>query len=75
MVDRNVEVDVAHPGENRLANFVISPKMERRILINEPMQTEPDLVFLRLRFGDDRHLDRGRRERRRDESRVIATVG
>src|SRR6202453_5216984 len=64
-VDQHLEVEFTHPGDDRLAGFLVGPDLEGRVLFGEPLDrgAQPLLVALGLRL--DGHVDDRRRERHR----------
>ena len=71
-IDDDVDVRVAHRGEDRLAGALLATDADRGLLLAEPMERLAELVEvgLRLRFDGDlerrrRELDGGQRDRLR----------
>ena len=61
-VDDDVDLGVAHGGQDRLAGSILAMDPDRRLLLLEPMERLPELVEIGLRLRLDRHLERRRRE-------------
>src|SRR6266511_496248 len=72
-VDDDLEVELAHAGDDRLAGLFVAPHAERRILLREPSEGLGQLVLVSLRLRLDRDGDDRIRERHRlepDRSRL-----
>ena len=55
-VERNLHVRLAEPGKDRLATTRIAGDPQRRIFLDQPLQSRPHLVEVGLGLG----MDRGR---------------
>ena len=77
-VDDDLEVQLAHPGDERLPGLLVGRDAEGRILLGEAREADRELVLVGLRLrldgdGDDRLRERHRLEhdrRRLDGERV-----
>jgi hypothetical protein len=61
-VDDHVEVQLAHPGDERLAALGIGLDPEGRVLLGQALEGDAHLVLVGLRLGLDLDLDDGLRE-------------
>src|SRR5204863_7599186 len=43
-LDRDLDVDLAHPGKKLLAGLLVTAEHERRVLLRKPAQRRPDLL-------------------------------
>ncbi len=68
-LDRNLDVDLAHAGEQLLPGLLVAAQPQRRILLTETPKRLRDLVLvaLRLRGDGEAHHRVGEPERRRFE--------
>src|SRR5436190_3377538 len=66
-VDDDLEVQLAHAGDQRLAGLLVAADAERRILLGEPLQPGAQLVLVGLGLRLDGDRDHGIRERHRLE--------
>src|SRR3954464_854352 len=66
-VDDDLEVQLAHAGDQRLAGLVVGVDAKGRILLAQPLQARAELVLVGLRLRLDRDRDDGIRERHRLE--------
>src|SRR5690348_1706108 len=62
-IDDDVEVQLAHAGDDRLARFLVGAYAEGRILLREARQRHAHLFLVRLGLRLDRHRDHRIRER------------
>ncbi len=58
-VDDDLEVELAHPGDDRLARLRVGVGAERRILVGELLEGAAELVEISLGLGLDRDRDDG----------------
>src|SRR5690606_28851685 len=71
-VDQDLEVQLAHPGDDRLPGLRVQPDTEGRILLGQLAQPRGELVLIRLRLRLDRDLDHRLREAHRlQDHRVV----
>ncbi len=56
-VDDDLEVQLAHAGDDRLAGLLVRTHAERRVLLGELRQRVAELVLLGLGLGLDRDVD------------------
>ena len=61
-VDEDLEVELAHPGDDRLAGLFVGVNPERRVLLRETLEGGAELVGVGLRLRLDRDVDDGGRE-------------
>ena len=66
-VDDDLEVQLAHAGDQRLAGLLVGRDAEGRILLGEALQSGAELVLVALRLRLDRDRDHGLREGHRLE--------
>ena len=66
-VDDDLEVELAHPGDQRLAGLLVGAHAEGRILLGQALQARAELVLVALRLRLDRDRDHRVRERHRLE--------
>ncbi len=68
-LDRDLDVHLAHPGEQLLPGLRVAAQPQRRILLGEPAERLRDLVLVALRLRRDReaHHRLGEADRRRLE--------
>ena len=66
-VDDDLEVQLAHPGDERLPGLLVGRDAEGRVLLGEPLQALAELVLIALRLRLDRDRDHGIGERHRLE--------
>ena len=66
-VDDDLEVQLAHAGDERLARLLVGRDAEGRILLGEALQAGAELVLVGLRLRLDRDRDHRLRERHRLE--------
>src|SRR4051794_14150974 len=74
-VDEDVEVELTHPGDQRLAGLRVGVDPERRVLLGQALQGDPELVLVGLRLGLDLDLDDGLGERDRLEQDRVVGIG
>src|SRR5664280_1136414 len=71
-VDHHLEVELAHPGDDRLAGLLVGVDAEGRVLLGEPLDGDPQLLLVGLRLGLDGLLDdRVRELHRLEHDRVM----
>ena len=58
-VDEDLEVELAHPLDDRLARFMVAGHAERRILASETIERDAHLLLVGLGLGLHRDLDDG----------------
>ena len=56
-VDQDLEVELAHPLDDRLARFMVGGDAERRILARQAVERDAHLLLVGLGLGLDRDLD------------------
>src|SRR5438105_805773 len=56
-VDDDLEVQLAHPGDERLPRLLVGPHAEGRILLGETLEAARELVLVALRLRLDRDRD------------------
>ena len=56
-VDQDLEVELAHPLDDRLAQFMVGGHAERRILARETIERDAHLLLVGLGLGLHRDLD------------------
>ncbi len=61
-VDDDLEMQLAHPADDRLARFFIRRNTERRIFLREPLKRFAELLLICLRLRLDRYVDNRLRE-------------
>ncbi len=61
-VDEDIEVQLTHAGDDRLAGFLVGAHAERRVLLSETTQGNAHLFLVGLGLRLDRHRDDGLRE-------------
>ncbi len=61
-VDQDLEVELAHPLDDRLARFMVGRHAERRILASKAIERDAHLLLVGLGLRFDRELDDGIRE-------------
>ena len=61
-LERDLDVHLAHPGEDLLARLLVAAQAERRILLGEPPDRGRDLLLVALRLRRDREAHDGLRE-------------
>jgi len=66
-VDDDLEVQLAHAGDDRLAGLLVGADAEGRVLLRQPLERRAELVLVALRLGLDRNRDDRLRERHRLE--------
>ena len=74
-VDQDLQVQLAHPGDQRLARLVVELDQERRVLVGQLGQGHGELVLVGLRLRLDGHRDDRGRERHRLEHHRLGRVG
>src|SRR6266508_4310496 len=67
-VDDDLQVQLAHPGDERLPGLVVRPHTEGRILFGQALETRPELVLVALRLRLDCDRDHRLREGHRLEA-------
>ena len=71
-VDDDLEVQLAHARDDRLARLLVRVDAERRIFLRQLRQRDAELVLIRLRLRLDRDVDDGIRELHRlEDDRMI----
>ncbi len=73
-VDDDLEVQLAHAGDDRLAGLVVGVDLERRVFLGQPLQPDAELVLVGLRLGLDGDRDHGLREGDRLQKDRVALV-
>src|SRR6478735_2259199 len=73
-VDQDLEVQLAHAGDDRLAGLFVGLDREGRVLIGEALDRGAQLLLVALRLGLDRDLDHRGRERHRLEHDLVVRV-
>ena len=73
-VDDDLEVQLAHAGDDDLAGLVVGAHAERRVLFREPRERLCELVLVGLRLGLDGQPDDGLGERDRLEQDLVRLV-
>ena len=68
-VDQDVQVELAHAGDDRLAGLLVGADLEGRVLLGEALDRGAQLLLVALGLGLDRDLDHRGRERHRLEDR------
>ena len=58
-VDDDLQVQLAHAGDDRLAGLLVGAHAEGRILLGQPAEGGLELVLIGLRLRLDRHVDHG----------------
>ena len=66
-VDDDLEVQLAHPGDERLPGLLVGAHAERRVLLGEALKARAELVLVALRLRLDRDRDHRLGERHRLE--------
>ena len=61
-LERDLDVHLAHPGEDLLARLLVAAEPERRILLREATDRGRDLLLVAFRLGRDREAHDGLRE-------------
>ena len=56
-VDQDLEVELAHPLDDRLAQFMVGGDAERRVLARQAIERDAHLLLVGLGLGLDRDLD------------------
>jgi hypothetical protein len=56
-VDLDVEMQLAHALDDRLARLLVGADVERRVLVGELVERHRHLLLVGLGLGLDRHLD------------------
>ena len=74
-VDEDVEVELAHPGDERLAALRVGLDPEGRVLLGEALEGDAHLVLVGLRLRLDLDLDDRLREGDRLEQDRVLGVG
>ena len=68
-------MQLAHAGDQRLADLLVGVDAERRVLLGEPLEGDGELVLVGLRLGLDRDLDDRLGERHGlEDDRVAGSV-
>src|SRR5690349_5352166 len=71
-VDDDLEVQLAHAGDDRLPRFLIGRDVERRIFLGQTVQSDAELVLVLSRLGFDRDADNwSRKLHRLEHDRLI----
>ena len=58
-VDQDVEVQLAHAGDDRLTGLFVGVDLERRVFLGEPLDRGAELLLVALGLRLDRDLDHG----------------
>src|SRR4029450_3454472 len=66
-VDDDLEVELTHAGDDRLARLLVRGDAKRRVLLREAAERLGELVLVALRLRLDSDRDHGLRERHRFE--------
>ena len=74
-VDEHVEVELAHPGDERLGRLRVGVDPEGRILLGQALEGERELVLVGLRLRLDLDLDDRLREGHRLEDHAVIGIG
>ena len=61
-VDDHLEVELAHPVDQRLAGLLVGLDLEGRVLLGEAREARRELLLVGLGLGLDRHRDHRLRE-------------
>ena len=61
-VNNDLQMELAHSGNDRLSRFMVCIGAEGRILFSKLCQRDSDLLLSCLRLGLDRNVDNGLRE-------------
>src|SRR3954466_1190233 len=71
-VDQDLQVELAHAGDDRLAGLLVGLDREGRVLLGEPLDRGAELLLVALGLGLDGHLDhRGREGHRLQDDGVL----
>ena len=73
-VDEDVEVQLAHAGDDGLPGLVVGVHLEGRVFLGEPLDRDAELLLVDLRLGLDGHRDDRRREGHRLEDHRLAGI-
>src|SRR6478609_3244099 len=73
-VDEDLQVELAHAGDDRLAGLLVGLDREGRVLVGEALDRRAELLLVALRLGLDRDLDHRGRERHRLEHDLVLRV-
>ena len=73
-LDQDLQVELAHPGDDGLAGLLVGPDLEGRVLLGQPPDGGAELVLVRLGPRLDRHVDDRRRERHRLQDHLVALI-
>ena len=74
-VDQDLQVQLAHAGDDRLAGLLVVLDLEGRVLLGELLDRDAQLLLVALGLRLDRHVDDRRRERHRLEDDRLLRVG
>ncbi len=76
-VDEDIQVELAHTGNNGLTGFLVSVDAEGRVLLDETLDSVREFLLIRLRLRLDSLLDHGGREghRLQDDGVRLVTQG
>jgi hypothetical protein len=74
-VDEHVEVELAHPGDERLGRLRVGLDPEGRVLLRQALQGDGQLVLVGLGLGLDLDLDDRLREGHRLEDDRMLRIG
>src|SRR5437660_564661 len=61
-IDDDLQVQLAHPGDDGLAGFLVGAHAERRVLLREAVERHAHLLLIGLGLGLDCHVDHRFRE-------------
>src|SRR5690606_37591257 len=73
-VDDDLEMELAHPADDRLTRLLVRVDAERRVLLRKLREPRGQLVLVSLRLRLDRHRDDRLRERHRLEDDWIVGI-
>src|SRR5918997_1061561 len=74
-VDEDLQVELAHAGDDRLAGLLVEADLERRVLLGQLLDGGAELLLVALRLRLDRHRDDRRREGHRLQDHRLLRVG
>src|ERR1022692_955983 len=71
---QHLKVQLAHPGDDGLAGFLVGPDLEGRVLLGQPLDRDAELVLVALGPRLDRDVDHRRGEGHRLEDHLLGLV-
>src|SRR4051795_4394187 len=74
-VDQDLQVQLAHAGDDRLTGLLVQADLERRVLLGELLDRGAQLLLVALGLRLDGHRDDRGRERHRLEDHRVVRVG